>query len=267
MSATGNHRRRYGEAVTALTLSSPRTRRRLTWLGAIALVVGVVVAAAVLLPSRSSVVEHDAATPPAATSAPAQEYKEPPTVPVPRGQINALLDKFIPAVIARKNLAAGWGLVTPEARGKQSEWRRGVTPFQSFPARDKIFRGWRVNYSYPGDVGFDVFLSPTDVRHHVSMAFRGEAKKIGGEWKIAVFYPQATFQPVGKKAFVWADTDLQPQGVRSGAGSGRLSAAWLLVPAGLFGVAIVGGLGFAALAATRRRARVRAIARDLASDR
>ena len=253
--------------VTALTLSSPRTRRRLTWLGVIALVVGIVTAAAVLLPSRSSVAEDDAATAPSASSAPAQAYKQPPTVPVPRPQINALLDRFIPAVIARKNLAAGWDLVTPEARGTRSEWLRGVTPFQSFPARDKSFRGWRVNYSYPGDVGFDVFLSPTDVRNHVSMAYRGEAKKVGGAWKIAVFYPQATFQPVGKKAFVWADTDLQPQAVGGGAGSGRLSAVWLLVPASLFGVAIVGGLGFAVLGATRRRARVRAIARDLASDR
>jgi hypothetical protein len=253
--------------VPALSLSSPRTRRRLIWLAAIAVVIAIIAAAEALMPSESSVVADDKDAPSAVDRGSARMTKEPPTVPVPRAAINALLDKFVPAVIARKNLAAGWDLVTPQARGSKAEWMRGETPFQTFPARDRTFRGWRVNYSYPGDVGFDLFLSPTDPDHHVSMAFRGEAKKFGGEWRIDVFYPQATFAPVKKKAAVWADTDLQPQGVGGSAGSGRLSAAWLLVPAGIFGLALVGGLSAAVVVWLRRRARVRAIERDLAADR
>jgi hypothetical protein len=254
--------------VNALTLSSPRTRRRLAWLAAIAAVVAIIAFAAVLMPSKSSVIaDDDVSTPAAAERAPAVVIKAPPAVRVPRAEINALLDKFVPAVIARKNLAAGWDLVTPAARGSKADWMRGETPFQTFPARDRTFRGWRVNYSYPGDVGFDLFLSPTDPDHQVSMAFRGEAKKVGGEWKIDVFYPQATFQPVKKKAAVWADTDLQPQGAVRAASSGRLSAAWLLVPTGIFGLALVGGLSAATVVWLRRRARVREIERDLAADR
>jgi hypothetical protein len=253
--------------VRALTLSSPRTRRRLIWLLAIAAVIAIIAAASALMPSKSSVVADDESVPAAADPAPARVTKEPPTVPVPRAEINALLDKFVPAVIARKNLPAGWDLVTPAARGSRAEWMRGETPFQTFPARDRTFRGWRVNYSYPGDVGFDLFLSPTDPDDHVSMAFRGEAKKVGGAWKIDVFYPQATFQPVKKKAAVWADTDLQPQGVGGTANSGRLSAVWLLVPTGIFGLALVGGLGAAIVVWLRRRARIREIERDLAADR
>jgi hypothetical protein len=239
-------------------------RRRLGWTGALLGVVAAIAAASVLLPSRSTTLTSEPPARPAAEN-PARTYAVPRTVPVPRPEINALLDKFIPAVIARKNLAAGWALVAPEARGSRAEWSRGVTPFQQFPARDRTFRGWQVNYSYPGDVGFDVFLAPTNVDEHVSMAFRGEAKKIDGAWKIAVFYPQATFQPVKKKAFVWADTDLQPQAVGTAASAGRLGAVWLLVPVSLFGVALVGGIAFALARAARRRGRVREIERELAT--
>jgi len=239
-------------------------RRRLGWTGALLGIAAAVAAAAVLLPSRSATIASDAPPQPA-TEKSARPYAQPPTVPAPRADLDALLDRFIPAVIARKNLAAGWALVAPEARGSRADWRRGVTPFQEFPARDRSFRGWQVNYSYPGDVGFDVFLAPTNPDEHVAMAFRGEAKKIDGAWKIAVFYPQATFQPVKKKAFVWADTDLQPQAVGSAASSGRLGAAWLLVPVSVFGVALVGGVGFAIVRAARRRGRVREIERELAA--
>ncbi|HLM34565.1 MAG TPA: hypothetical protein VK278_02185 [Gaiellaceae bacterium] len=250
--------------MTATVLSSPKMRRRLGWTGALLAVAVAIAGAAVLLPSRSGTIASAPPPHPAAEKQ-ARAYAEPPTVPAPRTEINALLDRFIPAVIARKDLAAGWALVAPEIRGSRADWRRGVTPFQEFPARDRTFRGWQVNYSYPGDVGFDVFLAPKNPDKQVAMAFRGEAKQIDGAWKIVVFYPQATFQPVKKKAFVWADTDLQPQAVGSAAGSGRLGAAWLLVPVALFGVALVGGLGFALARAARRRGRRREIERELAA--
>jgi hypothetical protein len=242
-------------------------RRRLAWVAAAAVVVGVVAGAAALLPTRNPVVEADTATPAAATHAkqaePVRMYGEPKTVPAPRKELNALLDAFIPAVLARNDLATGWNLVTADARGSRADWMRGTTPFQTFHARAERYHGWTVNYSYPGDVGFDIFLAPKDPTE-ASMAFRGEAKKERGAWKIAVFYPQATFQPAGKKAYVWADTDLQPQAVGSSATSGRLSAAWLLFPAGIVGAALVGGIGFAVARGLRRRARVKRIERDLA---
>ena len=108
-----------------------------------------------------------------------------------------------------------------------------------------------------------LFVAPRDPKN-ISMAFRGEAKKVGGKWRVAVFYPQATFQPAGKRAAVFADTDLQPRGTSAAAASGRLSAAWLLLPGAVIVVAIVGALGFALVVGVRRRARVKAIERDLA---
>jgi hypothetical protein len=263
MSATGNHGRGYRESVT-LVISSPRARRRLAWLAGAAVLIGAIAAASVLMPSRSPVVATDDDTATVARQAqPAHMYGEPKTVPAPRKELNALLDAFIPAVLGRKDLAAGWNLVTADARGTRAEWMRGTTPFQTFQARSERYHGWTLNYSYPGDVGFDIFLAPKNSAD-VSMAFRGEAKKERGAWKIAVFYPQATFQPAGKKSYVWADTDLQPQAVGGSANEGRLSAAWLLFPIGIFAAALVGGVGFAVVRGLRRRARVKRIERELA---
>jgi hypothetical protein len=255
--------------VTALEISSPRARRRLAWLAGAAVVVGAIAAASALLPSRNPVLEADDA-PAVATHAnqpqPVRAYGEPKTVPAPRKELSTLLDAFIPAVIARKDLAGGWNLVTADARGSRADWMRGTTPFQSFQARPERYHGWTVNYSYPGDVGFDIFLAPKNPAD-VSMAFRGEAKKERGAWRIAVFYPQATFQPAGEKAYVWADTDLQPQAVGGSGTTGRLSAAWLLFPVGIFAAALVGGVGFALARGVRLRARVKRIERELALSR
>jgi hypothetical protein len=250
--------------VTTLALSSPRRRRRILWTAGIVIALVAIVAAIDLLPTHSAAVEQEptvAATP--TTEQPVQATGEPRTVKPPRKELNALLDAFVPAVIARRNLAAGWNLVTADARGSRRDWMRGITPFQSFGARIEQYHGWTVNYSYPGDVGFDLFVAPANPKN-ISMAFRGEAKKVGAKWRIAVFYPQATFQPVGKKAAVFADTDLQPQGTSAAAASGRLSAAWLLLPGGVVALLIVGVLGYALVAGFRRRARVKAIERDLA---
>jgi hypothetical protein len=251
--------------VSTLTLSSPRQRRRLLWATGIVAAIVAVVVAIDLLPTHSAAIEQQEPTVAAAptTQQPVQATGEPRTVKPPRKELNALLDAFVPAVIAGKNLAKGWELVTPDARGSRRDWMRGDTQFQRFDARIEQYHGWTVNYSYPGDVGFDLFVAPRDPKN-ISMAFRGEAKKVGGKWRVAVFYPQATFQPAGKRAAVFADTDLQPQGTSAAAASGRLSAAWLLLPGAVIVVAIVGALGFALVVGVRRRARVKAIERDLA---
>jgi hypothetical protein len=246
--------------VAAAVLSSPRVRRRLAWLAGIGTAIAGVAVLTVVLPDGSST---PATTAPVST-APAQVVREPRTVPPPRRELNALLDAFIPDVIAGKNLLAGWELVTPDARGSYDDWQRGVTPFQHFAAAGATFRGWRVDYSYPGDVGFDIFVSPVK-RTMVSMAFRGEAKKVGDRWRIAVFYPQATFQPAGRTQRVWADTDLQPQAVGAAGTHARLSPAWLLAPAGVVGGLALGLLAFAVARTLRRRSRIRRIARELAS--
>jgi len=248
--------------VASLPVSSPRQRRRLAWLAAVAVVCAAVAALVVLLPNGG---EHAAdESSPVATEtggASGAAATEPRTVPVPRAQITRLLDAFIPAVVARRDLAAGWKLVTPQARGSRSEWFKGVTPFQSYAARPDHYDGFTVNYSYPGDVGFDVFVRPANPRD-VSMAFRGEAKRIGGVWKIDVFYPQATFAPVGNEAAAKAARKAPlppPRPI-----TGRLSAAWLFVPFAVVALIVLAAIGLVVTRALRRRGRIKQTERDLA---
>jgi len=122
-----------------------------------------------------------------ALAAPALGAGEPRHVKPDRAAIDKLLDEFIPAVVRQENLKLGWTLVGGvERTTSHAEWLRGNTSVQTYPAKGKTFRGWIVNYSYPGDVGFDILLQPTS-RKLGAWSFRAEAQKIHGAWKITTW--------------------------------------------------------------------------------
>ena len=117
-----------------------------------------------------------------------------------RAAITALLDEFIPAVVAQKDLKRGWQLVDGVAKTvSYKEWVKGNTSVQAYPAKGTHFPGWIVGYSYPGDVGFDILLQPTK-KSLGPWSFRAEAQKIHGHWKITTWYPVATYAPAGPDA-------------------------------------------------------------------
>jgi hypothetical protein len=251
----------YGQTVSTAVLTSPRVRRRARWVLGLALAAALVAALVAVLPTRSPSIAAD--TP--VTSKPAQVVRVPKTVPPPRRELNALLDAFVADVVAGRNLAAGWELVTPDARGSRADFLHGTTPFMHYAARRGTYHGWQLNYSYRGDVGFDVFVPPANPKA-VSYAFRGEAKLVGGKWRIAVFYPQASFQPAGKTQLVYSEQDMKPN-TAAQPGSGRLSPLVLLMPAAAVGAILLGALAFVGTRAVRRRARVREIERELHAQR
>jgi len=183
-----------------------------------------------------------------------------------RAAVTALLDQFVPDVVAQKDLRHGWDLVAGDERTtSHAEWLKGNTSVQSYPAKGSHFPGWLVNYSYPGDVGFDLLLQPTNPKLG-AWSFRAEAKRIGGRWRIVSWYPVATFAPAGRTETVLGPNDLGPANAAVHAGdSGSRLPAWVLATPllGLGGLAvggaIVGGTRWA-----RRRARIRAIEETLA---
>jgi hypothetical protein len=190
--------------------------------------------------------------------------------PADRVAINKLLDEFIPDVVEQKNLKRGWDLVAGvEKSVSYKEWVNGDTSIQRYPAKGTKFRGWLVNYSNPGDIGFDILLQPTS-RKLGAWSFRAEAQKIKGEWKITTWYPVATYAPplAGKTQTVNGPNDLGPG---NGAASsttpkGRL-APWVLAIPGLAILALaLGALAFAGARWLKRRKRVRAIEELLARD-
>jgi opacity protein-like surface antigen len=188
------------------------------------------------------------------------------TVKPDRPAINRLLDEFIPAAVEQKNLQRGWELSAGYARTvTHREWLRGNTSVQKYPAKGTTFHGWTVNYSLPGDLGFDILLQPTNAALG-AWSFRGEAQKLHGQWRITTWYPVATFAPPGRTQTVLGPNDLGPgnAAARASVDRGRLGAWVLALP-----IAVVGGIGliavgFVGVRALRQRSRIREIERDLA---
>jgi hypothetical protein len=199
---------------------------------------------------------------PAAAVAAAQ----PRTAKPDRAAINRLLDEFIPAAVAQKNLQRGWELSAGAARTvSHSEWMKGNTSVQKYPAKGTTFHGWTVSYSYPGDVGFDILLQPT-TSSLGAWSFRAEAQKIHGAWRITTWYPVATFAPAGKTQTVLGPADLGPgngSAAASGTDKGRLGP-WVLALPGAFigGIALL-AVGIAGSRALKQRSRVKEIERFL----
>jgi opacity protein-like surface antigen len=191
---------------------------------------------------------------------------QPRTVKPDRAAINRLLDEFIPAAVAQKNLQRGWELSAGAARTvSHSQWLKGNTSVQKYPAKGTSFHGWTVSYSYPGDIGFDILLQPTKASLG-AWSFRAEAQKLHGQWRITTWYPVATFAPAGKTETVLGPNDLGPGNASAASARtdhGRLGAWVLALP-----IAVVGGIGLLAVSITgwralKRRSRIKEIERSL----
>jgi hypothetical protein len=164
-------------------------------------------------------------------------------VKLDRAAIGALLDAFVPAVVERKDLKAGWRLVAGVARTTSyREWLRGNTSVQPYPAKGTRFHGFVVSYSYPGDIGFDILLQPRK-ESFGAWSFRAEAQKIGGRWRITTWYPVATYAPPGRTQTVLGPNDLGPSNGSIWAGGAGRRGSWVLLLPVLFvgGIAAAGG--------------------------
>lgn len=226
----------------AALLSSPRRRRRLAWTAAAATPMLAVVAAVALLPGRNPQVERTAPVPTAQQPAAVSGVIEPPTVklaPRLRREITAALDRFIVTGVAGSRPDRAWGLTTDSFHraNRKSDWAKGNTPFWRYPADGTHFPGWVLKYSYPGDVGLDIFLQPKPGADTGPIAFRAEFKRVAGRWLLETWQPEAQFSRPGESAKVLAQPDLAP-GLGE-AGERRLSAKWLLLPLGLLAGSIV----------------------------
>lgn len=200
---------------------------------------------------------------------PATAAAQPRTVKPDRAAINRLLDAFIPAAVAQKDLQRGWELSAGYARTvSHAAWMRGDTSVQRYPAKGRTFHGWIPSYSYPGDIGFDILLQPTTASLG-AWSFRGEAQKIHGAWRITTFYPVATFAPPGRTQTVLGPNDLgsaDSAAAGSGQEKGRLHPWVLALPVAFLAAIALLGVGVATSRALKRRGRIRAIERALASD-
>ena len=166
----------------------------------------------------------------------------------------AVAAAFVQTAVARRHVDSSWKLVTPAFRQGYSRatWAKGEIPVVPFPVNRAR---WRLDYSYPRELGFQVSLYPpprSDVR---ATAFNLSVKSVGSgsgrHWLVDSFTPDAVRAPGGAPLRPGGLPDLGAQ--YTGGGEARLGSAWLLVPIGVIGLAILLPLGFVLMQAYRSR--------------
>ncbi len=213
-------------------LSSHRFRRRLAWAGGALAATGAAVAGAIWIGDTGKSYESRLA------NKPAWVYKAPPAAHLTKPQrqeVMTLMARFIKTAVARKRLADAYDMTTRELRGgiSRTEWQSGNIPVIPFPAVG--IYDMTLDYSYEGDVAFDVAVIGDGggiKTFLIEMKQAGSGKH--APWKVAAWVPKG----IGGGSTPVAERHPEPVGPPP-TFRGRLSATWLLLPFGVLGLILV----------------------------
>jgi hypothetical protein len=239
------------EAGLPKLLASPRKRRRLGWAATTLAFLGVVGLLIVLLPGRP-----DEGGAPLVEGGTLPPEPEPPYRRRNRDLVAPLVvaEYFVSTAVTRKNLAASWDVLSPTFPGKseftKKQWSKAkALPFVPFDAdRAK----WRPDYSLKNEVGFKVALFPPKNSEQSAAVFdialvrRGHGKN--RRWLVDYFSPTGQTISTGEARAAGGGganratglPNLDPTGVGQ---SHRISTAWIFVPIGILGLAVLFPLG------------------------
>lgn len=254
--------------IVALLPASPRRRRRIAWLTGLGVVAALVIGSIFLLPSPHKIPETFSG--PASVDTPGTTRVS----PLVHRQIDATIDRFVLAALARGDLGTAWDLSGPDLRGTttRADWIAGRTPVAPFPIAGTTFHGWTHVIAHPDRVTFDLLIQPragakVDGARVGATAFSVQVIRRHGAWAVNRWYTEATFTPVGTKhPHIVGPNDFGAAGRGSGdVQHGRIGRWWLAVPIGLFAlgfliVAVVAGRNW------RRYRRMRAALRAERAD-
>jgi hypothetical protein len=182
-----------------------------------------------------------------------------------RQQISASIDAFVNHAVKRRDVGAAYGVVDSQLRAGMSrtEWAKGDIGVYPYPARG-LHHPWTLDYIEGNEVGAELMLQPPLSNSRVGpIMFKIYVDRVGDRWLIDSFMPVATFAPLNAhKTKVRALNDFSPRsGGDSSAptGRGRISSAYLVIPFGLLGAAVLGALGWGLTRAIRSRPRREAL--------
>ena len=245
-------------------LDSPRMRRRLGT-GVVVVVALATAAGVVAVVQRAEAPEPLAASPAAGPAA--DEYVTPEReirlTRAMRRQIDATLDRFVPAAVARKDPALAWELAGPGLRGATTkrDWLRGELPVFPFPARGGTFHGWRAEFAYRNQVALELLLHARPETKRGAMYVSVDVVRRGGKWVVDAWYPSAVFSDPQERPWVTGVVDFTPtymsannyyeQAKRDRRAT--LSAAWIAVPVVILCGALLVPAGLGVVAIRRRR--------------
>ena len=238
--------------------SSPRIRRRLVWLAALAGAASVVGAIVALLPSSSP-----PAGPARANEGPAQlaVTVRAHLTAADRRSIDATLDRFVPAAVGRRSAATAWALAGPELKAASTlaEWRAGTSPVPSYPVKGTTFHDWTAIEVTRDTVSLNLLVHPRKGSKLGSYVFSGQLVRHGKSWLVNRWYTIAIMNPVrgsqheiGPADFGAAAAPANSAGASST--SSALGHVWLIAAGGvLLGLLLLIPVGAAVRAAVHAR--------------
>lgn len=185
-----------------------------------------------LLPSRHSGVGEA----PLSRGAP-KVYVQPKTVPfTPSRSVAAreVAGRFIADAVLRGDVDASFALTAPVLRQglTRAGWRTGNIPVVPYPAAAFAHARWKLSYSYADRVGLLVLLLPKPNASARPAAFTMELRAFGQgahrRWLVASWAPAGVANPTPADGVAAPVSSAHP-----------LNAVWLLVPGGIFGLALL----------------------------
>ena len=178
--------------------------------------------------------------------------------PADRRAIDAALDAWVPAGMARRNIARAWDLSGPEMRSGSTlaAWRKGDTPIPYFLPKEQSFHNWQTIDVGQGYVIFNLLLHPRNQKLGSSWVFSGEAVKQDGKWLVNRMYTIAIMKPPrhGKLNEIGpADFAAPPSGSRPAQTKAVLGGLGILPAVAIFAVILLIPVGVLVIALVRRR--------------
>lgn len=222
---------------------SPRLRRRLTWVAIAGSLAAAGILVAVLIPGKSP------------SNGPTTGSRLPAQLAIDthqklsradRREIDALLDRFIPAAVARRDLSAAWALAGPEMRSASSlsAFRAGNLPVPSYPANEKNYHHWRAIDVERGSVVLNVLVHPKNPQKLGTWVFSIEVVKPKSRWLVNRIYTIAVMNPPVRPSTVThelgpADYAAPPPTSRTSTTSSPSSHSFLLPVVGIFAIVLL----------------------------
>lgn len=175
--------------------ASPRKRRRVLWLAAVAVLAAVVAGIVFLIPSSGPPNPTPKANEGAAQVAVRAHV---PITAADRRAIDHALDLFVPAAVGRKNADLAWSLAGPELKAGSTlaQWRAGSTPVPQYPVKIQPFHDWSTLDNGKSYVDFTLLVHPRAGVKIGAWTFAGQMVKRHGTWLVNRLYTIAVFQPV-----------------------------------------------------------------------
>jgi hypothetical protein len=227
-------------------LGSRRTRRRLTWLAAAGLAaLGITLAVFFVIPTHGSKLPEARNGPRPNRAVPASET-EVPVSAADRQAIDALLDRFVPSAVERKDPGAAYDMATKSMHEglSRAKWKTGEIPVYPFDTVGEKFHGWTVFLSFANEVELDLLLQPQDPKKSGSAVLRIDVKRKGPRWLVDYVYPVEIHSPEAsgeREAAPVTPSAIPSRSQRRSAQQieAPLSAWWFIVPTAIAAVAIL----------------------------